>query len=74
MRLAPSDLNGGSGGVNRSDTHTSLCEQAGEGPGSASDIEYGASAELVCQDEVCVEISSIGMEPIVEFGKTSVLE
>jgi hypothetical protein len=45
-------------------------EQAGQGPGAAADIKHAARAELVDHGRVCVQVTAVGVQRVVDLGKT----
>ena len=62
-------LDRGRGRVHRYHHLASLGQQAGEGAGTAANIQDGTSAELIHHRRVDVEIGAVGIQPVIDLSQ-----
>jgi hypothetical protein len=72
--LVPCDRERRSRWVHAGHGKAAASKQAGEGPGAAADVKDTARPELLDHGLIGVQVTAIGVERVVDLGKTRLFE
>ncbi len=74
VRLGSRDIERGAGGVEAGYLVAAIGQQKGESAGSATDIQYAMSPELLRDSDVHIEVAPVGVERVIDRGQPRILE